>query len=269
MDAAANAQTRASCGSINIHYDRIRACRTRFRYTNPQPLSVALMADASKSQRSVAGDSNIASNSEMAPKPPIVFVLDDDPNVREALARLLSSVGLRVSSFGCAAEFRSAKGPGTPSCLILDLQLPDMSGLELQRELGQIDGPPIVFISGHGDIPSSVRAIKSGAIEFLPKPFTGEELLEAVEKAIAQDRKARQNRGELAKLQKAYTLLSAREREVLPLIVAGLTNKQSAERLGIAEITLQVHRAQIMRKMAARSVPDLVRMASKLEVNKR
>lgn len=222
------------------------------------------MVDASKSHRSVAGDSNIASNSEISPKPPIVFVLDDDPDVREALAGLLSSVGLQVSSFGSAAEYLSANGPGPPSCLILDMQLPDMSGLELQQELGKINGPPIVFISGHGDIPSSVRAIKSGAIEFLPKPLRSEELLEAVEKAIAQDRKTRQIRGELAKLEKAYTLLSTREREVFPLIVAGLTNKQSAERLGIAEITLQVHRAQVMRKMAARSVPDLVRMASKL-----
>lgn len=139
-----------------------------------------------------------------------------------------------------------------------------MNGLELQQELAKAHGPPIVFISGHGDIPSSVQAMKAGAVEFLPKPFSDQELLEAIQSAIAQGRKARQDRSEIADLQESYALLSTREREVLPLVVTGLTNKQSAAKLGIAKITLQVHRAQIMRKMGAQSVPDLVRMAGKL-----
>ena len=197
---------------------------------------------------------------------PVVFVLDDDLSVREALSSLLRAAGLKVSVFESAAEFLQAKKPDSPACLVLDLQLPDISGLELQRELIEADGPPIVFISGHGDIPSSVRAMKAGAIEFLPKPFGDQELLTAVRSAIAKDQGARQSRSELAQLQKSYALLSTREREVLPLVVAGLTNKQSAAKLGIAEITLQVHRAQVMRKMAAQSVPELVRMASKLGI---
>jgi FixJ family two-component response regulator len=197
---------------------------------------------------------------------PVVFVLDDDPSVREALSSLLRSAGLQVSVFESAAEFLQAKMPDSPACLVLDLQLPDISGLELQRELAQANGPPIVFISGHADIPSSVRAMKAGAIEFLPKPFSDQELLTAVQSAIVQDQGARRTRSELADLQKSYALLSTREREVLPLVVAGLTNKQSAAKLGIAEITLQVHRAQIMRKMGAQSVPELVRMAGKLGI---
>jgi FixJ family two-component response regulator len=195
---------------------------------------------------------------------PLVFVLDDDPSVREALSSLLRSAGLQVSTFESAAEFLRVTSHTSPDCLVLDLQLPDKSGLELQQELAKANGPPIVFISGHGDIPSSVQAMKAGAIEFLPKPFSDQELLEAIHSAIAQAQKSRQDRSELADLQESYALLSAREREVLPLVVTGLTNRQSAEKLGIAKITLQVHRAQIMRKMGAQSVPDLVRMAGKL-----
>lgn len=195
---------------------------------------------------------------------PLVFVLDDDPSVREALSSLLRSAGLQVSTFESAAEFLRVTSHTSPDCLVLDLQLPDKSGLELQQELAKANGPPIVFISGHGDIPSSVQAMKAGAIEFLPKPFSDQELLEAIRSAIAQAQKSRQDRSELADLQESYALLSAREREVLPLVVTGLTNRQSAEKLGIAKITLQVHRAQIMRKMGAQSVPDLVRMAGKL-----
>jgi FixJ family two-component response regulator len=194
----------------------------------------------------------------------LVFVLDDDPSVREALSSLLRSAGLRVSTFESAEEFLKITSHASPDCLVLDLQLPDMSGLELQQELAKANGPPIVFISGHGDIPSSVQAMKAGAVEFLPKPFSDQELLEAIQSAIAQGRKARQDRSEIADLQESYALLSTREREVLPLVVTGLTNRQSAEKLGIAKITLQVHRAQIMRKMGAQSVPDLVRMAGKL-----
>jgi FixJ family two-component response regulator len=197
---------------------------------------------------------------------PVVFVLDDDPNIREALTGLLRAAGLRVSAFASAAEFLGAKPPDAPACLVLDLQLPDISGLELQRELADTDGPPIVFISGHGDIPTSVRAMKAGAVEFLAKPFDDQELLEAIWHAIERDRTARQKRSQLRKLLTAYALLSAREREVLPLIVSGLTNRQSADKLGIAEITLQVHRGQIMRKMGAQSVPELVRMAGRLGI---
>jgi len=197
---------------------------------------------------------------------PVVFVLDDDPSVREALSSLLASAGMQVATFGSAAEFLKARVPNSPNCLILDLQLPDISGLDLQRELAEAEGPPIVFISGHGDIPSSVRAIKAGAIEFLPKPFSDLELLAAIDSAIAKDREVRQGRAEMADIRRDYGRLSAREREVLPLIVAGHTNKLTASKLGIAEITVQVHRAQIMRKMAAQSVPDLVRMAGKLGI---
>jgi FixJ family two-component response regulator len=195
---------------------------------------------------------------------PLVFVLDDDPSVREALSSLLRSAELQVSTFESAEEFLKITSHASPDCLVLDLQLPDMNGLELQQELAKANGPPIVFISGHGDIPSSVQAMKAGAVEFLPKPFSDQELLEAIQSAIAQGRKARQDRSEIADLQESYALLSTREREVLPLVVTGLTNRQSAAKLGIAKITLQVHRAQVMRKMGAQSVPDLVRMAGKL-----
>jgi FixJ family two-component response regulator len=198
----------------------------------------------------------------------VVFVLDDDPAVREALSGLLRSAGLRVVSFATAEELLRAKVPEAAACLILDLQLPDISGLELQRLLAETGGPPIIFISGHANIPNSVRAMKAGAVEFLVKPFRDEELLQAIESAIEQDRSVRQSRSELAGLRAAYAHLSRREREVLPLVVAGLTNRQSAVNLGIAEITLQVHRGQIMRKLGARSVPELVRMAGKLGVSR-
>jgi FixJ family two-component response regulator len=224
------------------------------------------MQDASKFRRTGGSAVESGSSPETGHGRPVVFVLDDDPDVREALSSLLSSAGLRVLTFESAAEFLRAKAPGCPACLVLDLQLPDINGLDLQQKLAEVNGPPVVFISGHGDIPSSVRAMKAGAIEFLPKPFSDEELLSAISNAIAKDRETRQQRSELAKTQASYALLSAREREVLPLIVAGLKNKRSAEMLGIAEITLQVHRAQIMRKMAAQSVTDLVRMASKLGI---
>jgi FixJ family two-component response regulator len=224
------------------------------------------MAEMSKYHRSGESDAKSASCTGTDPARPVVFVLDDDPDVRVALASLLLSAGLQVLTFGSAAEFMRARTPESPTCLVLDLQLPDINGLELQQQISEAHGPPIVFISGHGDIPSSVRAMKAGAIEFLPKPFSDEELLTAIFNAIAQDRETRQKRSDLAELQKSYMLLSAREREVLPLVAAGLKNKDSAEKLGIAEITLQVHRAQIMRKMGAGSVTDLVRMASKLGI---
>ena len=197
---------------------------------------------------------------------PIVFIVDDDQRVREALSELLASVGLRVAAFGSAAEFLESEKPDAPACLVLDLQLPGTSGLELQQNLATGDGPPIVFITGHGDIPSSVRAMKAGAIEFLPKPFGEQELLQAIDAAIAVDRTARQKRSELAELQEHYALLTPREREVLPFVVAGMLNKQTAAELGTSEITIGVHRGQIMRKMAARSLPELVRMADTLGI---
>ncbi len=197
---------------------------------------------------------------------PIVFLVDDDPRVREALCSLISSVGLRVAAFGSAAEFLEFEKADAPACLVLDLQLPDASGLELQRELAGGDAPPIVFISGHGDVPSSVRAMKAGAIEFLSKPFGEQELLQAIDAAPALDRTARQKRSELAELRKTYSLLTPREREVLPFVVAGFANKETAAELGTSEITIGVHRGQIMRKMGARSLAELVRMADKLGI---
>lgn len=200
----------------------------------------------------------------MNPDNPIVFVVDDDHRIREALSSLILSVGLRVAAFGSASEFLEFERPDAPACLVLDLQLPDASGLELQQQLSTENSPPVVFISGHGDIPSSVRAMKAGAIEFLPKPFDDRELLRAIQAAIDQDRIARQKRLELAELQKRYNLLTPREREVLPYVVAGFANKQTGGELGTTEITIGVHRGQIMRKMAAKSLAELVRMADKL-----
>jgi len=198
---------------------------------------------------------------------PIVYVLDDDYRVREALTSLLSSVGLRVEVFASAAEYLKFRKLDSPACLILDLELPGMSGLDLQREIAGGDAPAIVFVTGHGDVPSSVRAMKAGAIEFLLKPFDDQELLRAIDAAIAQDREARLKRAEMAELRRRYALLTPREREVLPFVVAGLLNKQTAAELGNSEITIQVHRGQIMRKMAASSLADLVKMAGKLGIS--
>ena len=202
----------------------------------------------------------------MNPDSAIVFVVDDDLRIREALGSLISSMGLQVAVFRSAAEFLEFDKPDAPTCLILDLQLPGTSGLELQKQLANGDSPPIVFISGHGDVPSSVRAMKAGAIEFLSKPLSDKELIHAIDNAITIDRTARQKRTELAELQKHYNLLTPREREVLPFVVGGYANKVTAADLGTAEITIGVHRGQIMRKMEAKSLAELVRMADKLGV---
>jgi FixJ family two-component response regulator len=198
---------------------------------------------------------------------PIIYVLDDDHRVREALSSLLSSFGLRVEVFASAAEYLQFKKLDAPACLILDLELPGMNGLELQQEIAGDYSPPIIFVTGHGDVPSSVRAMKAGAVEFLLKPFDNQELLRSIDAAILQDREARVKRAEIAELRRRYTLLTPREREVLPFVVAGFLNKQTAAELGTSKITIQVHRGQIMRKMAASSLAELVKMAGKLGIS--
>jgi FixJ family two-component response regulator len=200
------------------------------------------------------------------PKNPIVFVLDDDRRICEALSELLSTYDLHAVTFGSAAEYIAFTKPDAPACLILDLDLPDINGLDLQSQVVDGNHPPIVFITGHGDIPSSVRAIKGGAIDFLTKPFSEEDLMRAVQAGIEQDREARVERTELAELQQRLSSLTPREREVLPLVVSGLLNKQAAAELGISEITLQIHRGNIMKKMAAGSLAELVRMAGALKI---
>jgi FixJ family two-component response regulator len=196
----------------------------------------------------------------------IVFVVDDDEALREALGELLAANGVQSALFQSAGDYIAADKPDLPACLILDVELPDINGLELQRQIAQGDHPPIVFITGHGDIPSSVRAIKHGAVDFLTKPFSDTALLGAIRSAIVQDRENRTRRAELALLRQHYRELSPREREVLPLVVSGLLNKQAAAELGISEVTLQIHRRSVMQKMAASSLADLVRIAERLEI---
>jgi len=196
----------------------------------------------------------------------IVFVLDDDPRIREALSMLLASFDMRAITFGSAAEYMAYPKPDVPACLVLDVELPDINGLDLQSRIAEGNHPHIVFITGHGDIPSSVRAIKTGAVDFLTKPFREADLMRAINVALAENRDARQNRAELGDLQQRLSRLTPRERDVLPLVVSGLLNKQAAAELGISEITLQIHRSKIMKKMGAASLPELVRMAGTLEI---
>jgi FixJ family two-component response regulator len=196
----------------------------------------------------------------------IVFIVDDDARLREALSELLDSHGIRAAAFGSAGEYISADKPDAPACLILDVELPDINGLDLQRQIAKGDHPPIVFITGHGDIPSSVQAIKHGAVDFLTKPFSDADLMSAIHTAIAEDRERRSARAELRVLKQRYLDLTPREREVLPLVVSGLLNKQAAAELGISEVTLQIHRRNVMQKMAASSLADLVRIAQRLDI---
>ena len=196
----------------------------------------------------------------------IVYIVDDDARIREALGELLASHGIRAVSFGSARGYVGAAKPDVPACLILDVELPDINGLDLQREIAQDDHPPIVFITGHGDIPSSVRAIKRGAVDFLTKPFSDQDLMAAVHAAIDQDQAQRAERAELGALRQRYLELTPRERDVLPLVVSGLLNKQAAAELGISEVTLEIHRRNVMQKMAAASLADLVRIAERLRI---
>lgn len=202
----------------------------------------------------------------MNPRDHIVFIVDDDRRICEALSDLLSTFDMHVVTFGSAAEYLAYPKPDLPACLILDVDLPGINGLDFQRQIGGGEHPQIVFLTGHGDIPSSVRAMKAGAIDFLTKPFSEADLTRAIQAAIAKDREGRRRRTELAELHKRLSSLTPREREVLPLVVSGLLNKQVAAELEISEITVQIHRGKIMQKMRAGSFAELIRIASELEV---
>jgi FixJ family two-component response regulator len=195
----------------------------------------------------------------------VVFVVDDDPSMRRSLESLLRSVGLGVQLFSSAQEFMPAKRPDAPGCVVLDVRLPGMSGLTFQEELAKAGvALPVIFITGHGDVPMTVRAMKAGAVEFLTKPFDDQALLDAVYAAIERDRARRQQAAGLAALQARYDELTAREKEVMKFVVAGRVNKQIAAALGLSVVTVKVHRGQVMRKMLAKSVAELVRMADRL-----
>ncbi len=198
---------------------------------------------------------------------PIIFVIDDDESIREALKDLLQSVGLLVETFAAAPEFLQSRHPDVPSCLVLDVRMPGLSGLDLQQEMADANiHTPIIFITGHGDIPMTVRAMKAGAVEFLTKPFRDQDLLDAIQQALDRDRAARQERAETAELRSRFDSLTPRETEVFALVVTGLLNKQIALQLGTSEITIKQHRHQVMQKMRADSFADLVRMAEKLGI---
>jgi RNA polymerase sigma factor (sigma-70 family) len=201
-------------------------------------------------------------------EPPVVFVIDDDLLVRDAVNDLFRSIGLRIESFGSAQEFLQSKRPDAPGCIVLDVRLPGASGLEFQRTLAESGIQlPVIFISGHGDIPMSVRAMKSGAIEFLTKPLREQELLDAVQAGIERDRARRRQVKLVGELQQRFNSLTSREREVFALVVTGRPNKQIAHQLELSEMTVKVHRSQALRKMRAKSLVDLVRMADKLGVS--
>jgi len=195
----------------------------------------------------------------------VVFVVDDDQSVRDALSNLIRSIGLQAQTFDSGRDFLSYERPDGAACLVLDVRLPGLSGLDLQRELAAAgEQIPIIFITGHGDIPMTVRAMKAGAAEFLPKPFREQDLLDAIQQALAKDRQAREQRAELSAIRDRYETLTGREREVMTLIVRGLLNKQVAAELGISEITVKAHRGRVMRKMKATSLAHLVTIAARL-----
>ena len=196
----------------------------------------------------------------------LVLIVDDDYRVREALRDLLAAAGLCSVAFGSAAEYLAYPKLDIPACLILDVELPDINGLDLQRQIGDGYHPPIIFVTGHGNIPSTVRAIKAGALDFLTKPISDQKLLSLVRTALAHDRERRARQAVLDSLKEHFHSLTPREREVLQLVVSGLLNKQAAAHLGISEVTLQIHRANVMRKMEADSLADLVRMAGSLDI---
>jgi FixJ family two-component response regulator len=197
----------------------------------------------------------------------LVFIVDDDASLRESLKNLIRSVGLRVEPFASAQEFLRSKRPDVPGCLVLDVRLQGLSGLDLQKRMADSDiEMPIIFISGHGDIPMTVQAMKAGAVEFLTKPFRDQDLLDAVQHALERDRAAREQREEIQKLRRRFESLTQREREVMGLVVTGLLNKQIAGELGTSENTVKIHRHQVMEKMAANSLAELVRMSDRLGI---
>ena len=195
----------------------------------------------------------------------VVFVIDDDPSMRNALGNLIGSVGLEVQLFGSTTEFLQHPRPDVPGCLVLDVRLPGMSGLAFQQEMAKTGvALPVIFISGHADVPTTVRAMKAGAVEFLTKPFHDQELLDAIHAAIEHDRVQRREAALVGELRRRFDQLTEREREVMAFVVAGRANKQIAAELALSEVTVKVHRGQVMRKMRARSLPELVRMADRL-----
>ena len=203
----------------------------------------------------------------MTESPPIVFVVDDDPSVGRAIRRLVESVGLQVAQFGSAPEFLRSERPDTRSCLVLDVRLPGISGLDFQRQLAEADiNIPIIFISAHADVPMTVRAMKAGAVEFLTKPFRDQDLLDAVQVALERDHTRRQREAKIATLRQRYESLSTREREVVAMVVSGMLNKQIAAEIGTTENAVKVHRSRAMEKMQANSLADLVKMSERLEI---